>query len=95
MNSLESSEQSSEPCGLHNRTLNEEVHMCAEEKMAQLHSAELLRVNRIVHSRIANIECDSFVHTKSLPQEQENSALADNCFFWSCTVDADTLEISA
>jgi hypothetical protein len=67
---------------------------CAEARLSKLHDAELVRVDRIVHSRIANIECDCFVHAHALPQQKEDSPIADNCFFWSLSVDPDTLEIS-
>jgi hypothetical protein len=66
---------------------------CAEEVLAKLHEAELVRVDRIVHSRVANIECDCFVHADSLQQRKENS-LIDNCFFWRLRVDPGTLKIS-
>lgn len=66
----------------------------AEEKLSRLHDAELVRVHRIVHSRIANIECDCFVHAHGLPQQKETSPVADNCFFWSLIIDPDTLKIS-
>ena len=67
---------------------------CADEKLSKLHEAELVRVNRIVHSRIANIECDCYVHAHGLPQQKEASPIAENCFFWSLTVDPDTVEIT-
>lgn len=66
----------------------------AEEKLTKLHDAELVRVDRIVHSRIENIECDCYVHARALPQKSEKSPIADNCFFWRLSVDPDTLAIS-
>lgn len=58
--------------------------------MSALGDAELVRVQRRVHSRVANIECDCFVYDGGLPEHEEGLAV-DNCFFWKLSVDPKTL----